>query len=106
MIRFQNPVKKLSYAGHVEIHLTERGTWNAFPEFARLFSAQLEAKNISQVTVVANRFWKIELNDAEVDLSYQEEPHGYFLMSYDKQGDVVLNELFLRLLEEKSEDGI
>ena len=103
MIQFQQPRLTKAHSGHAVIELTERGTWEEFPEFAKRFTKQIEGKKIDQVDGPDVRFWDIELKGEKMNLGYEDFPNGISLMSYTDKGDLILNDLFGQLVEQSDE---
>jgi hypothetical protein len=99
MIVFRAPKAGKSHLGHVVIELTENGTWEQFPEFAKRFTEQIGAEKIKHVDGPDVRFWDISKNGIKLNLGYDDFPNGISLMAYTLEGDEYLNTLFTELIK-------
>jgi len=94
MINFKSPKIIKMYSGHVSIELTDSGTWESFPKFAKEYAKQINAILIEEIIAPNMRFWKIKIDDIELKLVYDDFPNGISLESDSDEGDEYLLDLF------------
>jgi hypothetical protein len=100
MIVFKRLILQKVHSGHLSIELTEDGTYDDFPEFARLFTQQIGGKKISGVDGPDVRFWEMKVENVKLNLAYEDFPNGMSIMAHDEKGDTYLKKLFEKLTQE------
>ena len=94
MINFKSPKIIKMYSGHVSIELTDSGTWESFPKFAKEYAKQINAILIEEIIAPDMRFWQMEINGIELKLIYDNFPNGISLESDSDEADELLLALF------------
>jgi len=102
MITFATPRRQKMASGNFSLELTEAGTWESFPAFAKKFVAQIGAKIIKKIDGPDIRIWEIEYDGVILNFVYDDYPNGISIEPKGNEGQPATDKLF-RLLSKQSE---
>jgi hypothetical protein len=86
-------------SGHLCLNLSERIGWDAFPNFAHEFlETFLEGDVIEKTDGPDMRLWKVQIRGCSLRLVFDDFPLMVSLESSDREGDAMIDDVYLRLL--------
>ena len=106
IIRFQKLILEKNHTGNLRIELTEAGTWESFPAFAKKYCKQINATILKKIDGPDVRIWDIEVEGTQISIAYDDYPNGVFLESSDENGNELIKKLFKQIDAEKSKKGV
>ena len=93
-------------SGNESLELTEAGTWESFPSFAKKFIDQIGASVIRKIDGPDVRIWEIKYEGAILNLVYDDFPNGVSVEPKDKNGQKAVDHLFKMVESQKDESGL
>lgn len=91
-------------SGHTCLDLSERVTWERFPEFATEFLKLVGGRVTDQADSVGVRVWNVEIEGSALWLVFDDYPIMASLESRDDSGDRVVERVY-RALNVDARDG-
>ena len=89
-------VKKMA-SGHLSLNLSEKVTWEGFPNYAAGLLRLLDGKLLNQSDGVDIRLWKVEIAGRTISLVFDDYPLMVAFESSDLDGDALIEDLHQRL---------
>ncbi|QSP94184.1 DUF3630 family protein [Marinobacter salinisoli] len=93
-------------SGDFSLELTEAGSWESFPSFAKKFVAQIGAKIIKKIDGPDIRIWEIEYEGVVLNFVYDDFPNGVSIEPRGKEGQPAIEKLFRHVSEQSDPDGL
>lgn len=93
-------------SGNFSLELTEAGTWESFPAFAKKFVAQIGAKIIKKIDGQDIRIWEIEYEGVVLSFVYDDFPNGVSIEPKGKDGQPAIDKLFRLVSEQSDPNGL
>jgi hypothetical protein len=106
MITFANPKKQKMASGCESIELTEEGSWEAFPSFAKKYAAQIGAKVIKVIEAPDMHLWEIEYEGVILNFVYDGFPNGVSIEPMSGDGQQAIEKLFKLVMEQSEPNGL
>ena len=106
MITFANPKKQKMASGNYSLELTEAGTWESFPSFAKKYTQQIGAKILKKTDGPDTRIWEIEYEGAVLNFFYDDFPNGVSIEPKSEKGGPAIEKLFGLVSEQSEPNGL
>ena len=84
-------------SGHLCLNLTERMSWEEFPDYAEKFLRSIGGEIIRKSEGPDIRIWEVSIERHPVQFVFDDYPVMVSLESYDDQGDKILKHLRQKL---------
>ncbi|HEX4085583.1 MAG TPA: DUF3630 family protein [Chthoniobacteraceae bacterium] len=86
-------------SGHLCLNLSERVTWEGFPDFAEKLLQATGGEVVRKTDGPEMRLWKVRIYGSNLVLVFDDYPVMTSLESTDRAGDIVIERLERELLQ-------
>ncbi len=106
LISFKNPIKQKMASGNYSLELTDAGSWESFPTFAKEFISQLGGKITNKFDGPDARVWEFTYQDQTLRLVYNDFPNGISIEPMNNKNQSIIDSLYDLLINQKDEKGL
>ena len=93
-------------SGNESLELTEAGTWESFPNFAKKLVKQIGASIIKKLNGPDIRIWEIEYKGHILNLVYDDFPNGVSIEPKKSSDQSIIDELYQIFKNQSDEVGL
>lgn len=88
------------------IELTEEGSWETFPPFAKKYAEQIGASIVNKIETPDMHLWEIKYENSILNFVYDDFPNGVSIEPKDTNGQAAIETLFKLVMEQSEPNGL